>query len=88
VLGEHVQLHDRGRIERGDTIDSRDAERCRSGADVDNNQGRGDVLRLAACELDLKRLGRDKMCRTRKEIHLVDKAFDPAASAFNDALFA
>jgi hypothetical protein len=60
VFGERVQLHSRGRIEDGHGVDALDRERLRPGADVDEDQRRGDpyaVVRATPCPVGAARTG-------------------------------
>src|SRR5262249_52712152 len=91
VFGERVQLHDRGGIEHGDALGAFERQWLWPVAGIDNNQGCGELSRLAALEIDLKRLWGEKMGLAPEQIQpwrRLETALEVAARARDDALFA
>src|SRR2546426_11376468 len=90
MFGHSVQLHDRGRIEHGHLLEAFDRQLLWSVAGIDKNHWRCELLRLAALEVDLKRLWGDKTGLAYQQIQPLrrfDTALKGVASALDHALF-
>src|SRR5262249_30685575 len=96
MFGKRIQLHERGGIEHGDTLNTFDREWLWSVTSIDHNQGRGDFSRLAVIERDLKRFGGGKvslapeqiqpLCRGQTVLVAVARSLDDPLFALADGL--